>query len=312
MACTRARGAGAARLQVKNTFLEFTDSDAPSTPRDGFCRQLSEPAAGALWMRQQSDPCGPRRCGKEMSRETSSRVTRDECPGASDGLTDDEVPSTCPPSPRSPYGTDSWVPPSPDSRTASPSWAETWMERGSMSFSPEVMPFAAAPFDSNLLPPEGVQMWNGCTGTNMVTLHGVPEEYSMPTLLAEFRHAGFQKGRDFLSVHLPMVAGDVRNCGFCIVAFEKATARNEFMVAFQGRGMRYAASAPRVSAAPSVPLEVLLATDALLQEVPRESGAEPQRCPGCGCQVEARYKFCTQCGVSLHDTGAGGWPQQPR
>jgi len=184
-----------------------------------------------------------------------------------------------------------------------------------MSFSPEVMASAAAPFDSHLLPPEGVQLWGGCAGTNMVTLRGVPEEYSMPTLLAEFRNAGFQKGRDFLSVHLPATNADgVTNCGFCIVAFEKATARNEFMVAFQGRGMRYSASAPPVSAVPSMPLEVMLATDAMLrersggQEAPREDGAAPRRCPGCSCQAEAGFRFCTQCGASLR----GGQSQQPR
>lgn len=326
MACNGARGAGAARpqddhdlravLKVKNTFLEFTDSDLPSTPRDGLVRQLTEPA----FQRQLSDPCKPIRCGEEISRQTSSCVTGDEYHGASDFLTDDEVPSTGPPSPRSPYSADSWGSLSPDSRTASPSWAEMWMEHGSMSFSPEVMPFAAAPFDSHLLPPEGVQLWGGCAGTNMVTLRGVPEEYSMPTLLAEFCNAGFQKGRDFLSVHLPTSANGVANCGFCIVAFEKATARNEFMGAFQGRGMRYSASAPPVSAVPSMPLEVMLATDAMLrersgsQEAPREPGAAPRRCPGCSCQAEAGFRFCTQCGASLQGTGAGagGWSQQPR
>lgn len=330
MACARTRGAEAAHLQegdhglrgvlkVKNTFLELADWDLPSTPRDGWCRQLSEPAAGAL-RRQLSDPCEPIRCGaeREISRQTSSRITGDEYHGVSDDLTDDEVPSTGPPSPRSPYTADSWGSLSPDSRTASPSWAETWMERGSISFSPEAMPLASVPFDSHLLPPEGVQWWGGCTGTNMVTLHGVPEEYSTPTLLAEFRNAGFQKGRDFLSVHLPTNANGVTNCGFCIVAFEKATARNEFMVAFQGRGMRYAASAPPVSAVPSMPLEVMLATDAMLrersgsQEARHEDGAAPQRCPGCSCQVQAGFKFCTQCGASLQGTGAGGWSQQPR
>ncbi|CAK0847866.1 unnamed protein product [Prorocentrum cordatum] len=138
----------------------------------------------------------------------------------------------------------------------------------------------------------------------------------MPTLLAEFRHAGFQKGRDFLSVHLPMVAGDVRNCGFCIVAFEKATARNEFMVAFQGRGMRYAASAPRVSAAPSVPLEVLLATDALLQERSRARVA-PSRSGALGAAV--RWRLATNsapsaecpCTIRAQAAGRSSLAEQP-
>lgn len=298
-----------AGVTIKNTFIEFTDWELQNTTCGGLSRQFSEPTARAC-CRQVSDPAVPQHWSshdEQVSRQTS-RITTDEYPGTPDEfLTDDEVPSTGPPSPRSSYYVDSLGSQSP-SPPVTPSWTELWLEHGSNSFLPEAPTYPTMPF-GRFLPPEGMPSWGPCAGTNMVTLHGVPEDYSMSMLLAEFRNAGFQKGRDFMSVHMPMGANGMTNSGRCIVAFEKPSARNEFMVAFQGRPMRYSAASLPVSAAPSMPLEVLVATEAMQRERSQdvqEAGTTMRQCPGCNCQAETGFKFCTQCGVSLQ----GGWTQQ--
>jgi len=106
----------------------------------------------------------------------------------------------------------------------------------------------------------------------MVVVKGIPKTYTQGMLLEEIWEAGFQVGRDYCDLFVPLDTNTGHSCGTCYISFSNTSAKAMFMRTFDSKPLRHFPGPARYTVMPATAedLAQILSHQAAMQQLEQE------------------------------------------